>query len=126
MDGHNVDAWSSLLVLEATGDSEADAGHGTNTAIGAEHKKTHCTDVVAVDDAESCSGDQSWETMAIGANKFQVSADDQCTHGEMGQEEEEGVVDSWRRVQVMREMNKEEGEEEDRLFWERCLAMGFP
>ncbi|XP_058076351.1 uncharacterized protein LOC131224930 [Magnolia sinica] len=132
MDWGHVDV-SSLSIFEASGDSEG--GHDLITAT--EHNISY-VGIVAADDAESCTSDSS------DICEYQVNddgngdegdhegdddydgGDDQWTNREMGfgggavevGQEEEGVVDSGRRVPL--------NEMEDKLFWEACLAMGYP
>ncbi|XAR61271.1 hypothetical protein NMG60_11034919 [Bertholletia excelsa] len=112
MDEKEVVNWSSLFLLETTGDSDAIT-------------KLYEADLdVADEDAESCSSgvqDYGYVSDDIG----QVHDEDSCIDDNENdekeeEEEEEGVLSS--NLCVDSSMESMSETEKSRLFWEACLA----
>ncbi|KAG6575870.1 hypothetical protein SDJN02_24581, partial [Cucurbita argyrosperma subsp. argyrosperma] len=111
--GNHIEDFSSHLLFEATGDSEADSlvGHGSSTVS------------VEFNDAESCTDD----TPAM-RNKVQTYENDDDDDDDDENEEEveskpigfmtesSASIDSAEEFKMLNEVEK------NRLFWETCLA----
>ncbi|KAF8017039.1 hypothetical protein BT93_H2292 [Corymbia citriodora subsp. variegata] len=116
---HLVDP-SSYLVMEDTADSEADFLQSEATAIFGEGDD---------DDAESCSCDAS----EVSGSRADVWDDDRDTSdqwnnpSQRSSTEEESWVDSGGIGSGRRDPSKEEMDAmEDKVFWEACMAIGYP
>lgn len=133
---------SLSLLFEDIADSETDAGP--------DHK-IHADDAIAGDDAESCSCEASYTPAGFGDHQVLDHCDEQdsgasingsdgddidhyepinkdvaleCSSREEGGEETNMGEINKDDPSKTKEINKDEME--DRLFWETCMAVGYP
>ncbi|KAK9289209.1 hypothetical protein L1049_017683 [Liquidambar formosana] len=137
MNWRNVVDVSPFFLVEDSGDSEADFDP---------QKTCHDVDIAGIDDAESCSSDSSYtlEKNDVDEQDYSASNDGE---GDCGHDYKEPSCRSSRKKLLSDDASEcistEEGEDEetrvgvcesrevmdemeDSLFWETCLAVGYP